>query len=180
MSEWNNTALNMDWAIPNDNPDEEAAEKSTAIMVNGISKKTFPGITDAVLKELFSKYGEVSSVRRKETNAKINFFDHEHAIAAIAGENGKELQGANLEIAVRVSLSTTFANILLIQSTSVNSYPDNSDLRVIRSYLRPPFRNYQSNIIWLIRVSHYSCYFVRSLTIRTRRIPLYLSKDCLK
>ena len=105
---WDNAALTIDWAIPNDNPDEEAAEKSTAIMVNGIPKSTYPGITDAALREVFSKYGEVRSVRRKETNAKINYFDHDHAVAAIAGENGKELQGAKMEIAVSSCLTVLF------------------------------------------------------------------------
>ena len=40
-----------------------------------------------------------------------------------------------------------------------NSYPDNSDLRLIRVYLRPLFRDDQSNIIRLIRISHYSYNF---------------------
>ena len=43
-----------------------------------------------------------------------------------------------------------------IQLTPVNSYPDNSDLRLIRMDLRRPFRDKQSNIIRLIRISHYS------------------------
>ena len=34
-----------------------------------------------------------------------------------------------------------------VQSTPVNSYPDNSDHRLIRMDLRPPFRDDQSNII---------------------------------
>ena len=61
-----------------------------------------------------------------------------------------------------------------VQSTPVNSYPDNSDFRSIRMYLRPPFRDDQSNIISLIRISHYSYYFIRSLAIRIRRrIQMY-------
>ena len=43
-----------------------------------------------------------------------------------------------------------------VQSTLVNSYPDNSDLPLIRMYLRPPFRKDQSNIIQLIRIFRYS------------------------
>ena len=53
----------------------------------------------------------------------------------------------------------------IIQSTPVNSYPDNSDLRLIRMYLRPPFREDQSNIIRVNRISHYSYYFIRSPVI---------------
>ena len=60
-----------------------------------------------------------------------------------------------------------------LQSTPVNSYPDNSDLRLIRMYLRPPFREDQSNIIRLIRISHYWYCFIRSPVIRIRRILLY-------
>ena len=60
----------------------------------------------------------------------------------------------------------------LIQSTRVNSYPDNSDLRLIRMYPRPPFCENQRNIIGLIRISHYSYYFIRSPAIRIRRIQL--------
>ena len=37
---------------------------------------------------------------------------------------------------------------------------------------RPPFRDDQSNTIRLIRISHYSYYFIRSLAIRIRRIQL--------
>ena len=60
-----------------------------------------------------------------------------------------------------------------IQSTPVNSYPDNSDLRLIRTHLRSLFRDDQSNIIRLIRISHYSYHFIPSLAIRISRIPLY-------
>ena len=56
-----------------------------------------------------------------------------------------------------------------VQSTPFNSHPDNSDLRLIHMYLRPTFRDDQSNIR-LIRISHYSSYFIRSLTIQIRRI----------
>ena len=42
-----------------------------------------------------------------------------------------------------------------LQSTPVNSYPDNSDLRLIRTSLRPPFQHDQSKIILLIRISRY-------------------------
>ena len=61
----------------------------------------------------------------------------------------------------------------LIQSTLVIPYPDNSDLRLIRMHLRPLFCKDLSNIIRLIRISHYSYYFVWSLVIRMRRIQLY-------
>ena len=61
----------------------------------------------------------------------------------------------------------------MLQSTPVNSYPDNSDLRLIRMYLRSPFREDQSNIIRLNRIPHYSYYFIRSPVIRIRRILLY-------
>ena len=65
-------------------------------------------------------------------------------------------------------------NRMILQPTPVNSYPDNSDLRLIRMHLRPPFRDDQcSNIIRLFRISHYSYYFIRSLAIRISRIPLY-------
>ena len=55
----------------------------------------------------------------------------------------------------------------------VNSFSDISDLRLIRMQLRPPFRDDQCNIIRLIRISHYSYHFIRSLAIRISRIPLY-------
>ena len=47
-----------------------------------------------------------------------------------------------------------------------------SQLLLIRMYLRPQFRDVQSNIIRLIRISHYSYHFIGSLAIRSRRIPL--------
>ena len=76
-------------------------------------------------------------------------------------------------ILTRVSLHIFwFSSLDQIQSTPVNSYPDNSDLCLIRMYLRPPFREDQSNIIRLIRISHYSYYFIRSPVIRIRRILL--------
>ena len=65
---------------------------------------------------------------------------------------------------------------MVIQSNPVNSYPDNSDLRLIRMHLRPPFRANQSNIIRLIRISHHSYYFIRSIAIRFRRIQLYIER----
>ena len=53
-------------------------------------------------------------------------------------------------------LSYIVLTILIIQSTPVNSYPDNSDLRLIRTSLRPPIQDDQSKIILLIRISRYS------------------------
>ena len=44
----------------------------------------------------------------------------------------------------------------LLLSTPVNSYPDNSDLRLIRTSLRLPFQDDQCKIILLIRISRYS------------------------
>ena len=66
--------------------------------------------------------------------------------------------------------------IQILQSTPVDSHPDNSDLRLIRTHMRPKFRDDQSNIIRLIRISHFSYNFIRSLAIRISRIPLYFSK----
>ena len=60
-----------------------------------------------------------------------------------------------------------------LQSTPINSYPDNLDLHLIRMYLRPPFREDQSTIIRLIRISPFSYLFIRSPAIRIRRIQLY-------
>ena len=62
---------------------------------------------------------------------------------------------------------------ILLQSTLFNSYPDNSDVRLIGMYPRPPFSDDQSSIIRLIRISQYSYYFIQSLVIRIRRIQLY-------
>ena len=66
-----------------------------------------------------------------------------------------------------------------IQSILLGSYPDTSDLRLIRTYLRPPFRDDQRTVMWLIRISHYSYHFIRCLAIRIRRIPLYFLFLCL-
>ena len=41
---------------------------------------------------------------------------------------------------------STLAGLPTVQSTPANSYPDNSDLRLIRTCLRPPFRKNQGNI----------------------------------
>ena len=51
----------------------------------------------------------------------------------------------------------------------LKSTPVNSDLRSIRMYETPIL---PSNIIRLIRISHYSHYFIRSLEIRIRRIQV--------
>ena len=68
---------------------------------------------------------------------------------------------------------THLVSLILLQSTPVNSYPDNSDLRLIRTHLRSLFWDDISNIIRLIRISHYSYYFIPSRAIRISRIPLY-------
>ena len=52
------------------------------------------------------------------------------------------------------SMTTGFEIVIhlnLIRSTRVNTYPDNSDLRLIRMYLRSLFRDDRSNIIRSIR-----------------------------
>ena len=51
----------------------------------------------------------------------------------------------------------------VIQSNPVNSYSNNSDLRLIRSMYETPFRDDHSIIIRSIRISHFWSYFIRSL-----------------
>ena len=63
---------------------------------------------------------------------------------------------------------------LLLLTTPVNSYPHNSDLRLIRMHPRPIFCDNQSNITPLIRISPYWYYFIQPLAIPIRRIQLYM------
>ena len=46
-------------------------------------------------------------------------------------------------------------------------------------YRRPAFRDDQSNIVRLIRISHYSYHFIRSLAIRIRLIQLVTFFRCI-
>ena len=57
----------------------------------------------------------------------------------------------------------------VLQSTLVNSYQDTSDLRLIGTYLRPPFPDDQSNMIRLIRISHYSYFLFYSFPSDTNQ-----------
>ena len=54
----------------------------------------------------------------------------------------------------------------LLQSTPVNSYAENSDPPLIRTYSSPQFRDEQSEIIRLIRNPLYSYKFIQSPAIR--------------
>ena len=80
-----------------------------------------------------------------------------------------ESTGQSLARSFTIATTTPLINIY-IQSTPVDSYPDNSDLRLIRMHLKPPFR--KTNVI--SRISHYSYCLIWSLAIRIRWTQLYL------
>ena len=93
-----------DWAIPTENPDEEAMKKATSVKVSSdgvkIDKEKW---TDDLIKESFSEFGEIEKIARGARNVHVHYKDHESAMKAVAAKNGKTL--ADLKITVLVSIS---------------------------------------------------------------------------
>jgi len=89
-----NITPTVDWADPQEEPDEETMAKVKTIYIKNLTDAT----DDEKLKEIFKEYGEISSVKKVKNYAFIEFAEREGAEKAIEGQNGQELEEKTLEI----------------------------------------------------------------------------------
>jgi len=91
-----NITPTVDWAEPQEEPDEETMAKVKSIYVKNLTAAA----DDEKLKELFKEYGEISSVKKVKDYAFIEFSERDSALKAIEAMNGKEVESLTLEISL--------------------------------------------------------------------------------
>ncbi|XP_076372719.1 heterogeneous nuclear ribonucleoprotein R-like isoform X2 [Tachypleus tridentatus] len=86
----------VDWADPQEEPDENTMKKVKVLY----SRNLTATVTEEKLKELFEGYGRVERVKKIKDYAFIHFEDRECAIRAMDALNGKDVDGAAIEISL--------------------------------------------------------------------------------
>ncbi|KAG8232996.1 hypothetical protein J437_LFUL013660 [Ladona fulva] len=84
----------VDWADPQQEPDEETMSKVKVLYVRNLTIHC----TEKNLKEAFEVYGIVERVKKMKDYAFIHFEEREDALKAMKELNGIELGGSNIEI----------------------------------------------------------------------------------
>jgi len=94
---WNVHVVTVDWADPQEEPDEETMSKVKVLYVRNVS----PNISEAQLKEKFEEYGTIERAKKVKDYAFLHFTERENAVKAMEAMNEVELDG----IAISVSLA---------------------------------------------------------------------------
>ncbi|XP_075243517.1 uncharacterized protein LOC142337847 isoform X3 [Convolutriloba macropyga] len=72
----------VEWAVPLDNPDEEAKEQSRTILVKNLA----PHTTEGEMYATFQGYGAINKVFKQQHYAFVEFMERESCLVAIEGE----------------------------------------------------------------------------------------------
>lgn len=93
----------VDWADPQEEPDESTMSKVKVLYVRNLTQD----ISEEKLKECFEAFGKVERVKKIKDYAFVHFEDRDHAVLAMRGLDGKEIGSSNIEVsgALRLSLS---------------------------------------------------------------------------
>jgi len=91
-----NITPTVDWAEPQEEPDEETMAKVKTIYIKNLTAAT----DDEKLKELFKEHGEIASVKKVKDYAFLEFAERDSALKAIEAMNGQELESIALEISL--------------------------------------------------------------------------------
>ncbi|EDO38763.1 predicted protein [Nematostella vectensis] len=90
---WGNIVVTVDWADPQEEPDDDAMKKVKVVYLRNLS----PSITEEKLKEEYSQYGAVDRVKKLKDYAFVHFTERDHALKAIEETDGKEMDGLKIE-----------------------------------------------------------------------------------
>nr|XP_006629545.2 PREDICTED: probable RNA-binding protein 46 [Lepisosteus oculatus]XP_015200018.1 PREDICTED: probable RNA-binding protein 46 [Lepisosteus oculatus] len=92
---WGNT-IQVDWAEPEKDVDEETMQRVKVLYVRNLMIST----TEETIKNEFSKFksGAVERVKKLTDYAFVHFYSREDAVAAMHIMNGKNIDGANIEV----------------------------------------------------------------------------------
>lgn len=91
-----NCDIYADWADAQEEPDEETMAKVKVLYVRGLKAD----ITEEMLKELFSQYGEIEKVKKIKDYGFIHFNERDNALAAMEALNGTELNTSEMSISL--------------------------------------------------------------------------------
>ena len=112
IGDWEDRPI-VDWAIPTENPDEEAVKtaKSVRIFHDG-PKEEREKLTEDVIKEAFGKFGDIERQSKGGIAVIIEFKEHDSAVKAVEEMNDSEVAG--LKVAVTVSSEIYFPQVITI------------------------------------------------------------------
>lgn len=79
----------VDWADPQEEPDEEVMSKVKVLYVRNLTQE----VTEEKLKEAFESHGKLERVKKIKDYAFVHFEDREKAIAAMNDLNGHQIGG---------------------------------------------------------------------------------------
>lgn len=91
-----NRELAVDWADPNDEPDEETMSKVKVLYVKNLSAE----VTEEEVQKLFEQYGKLERVRKMKDYAFVHFDQREDAVKAMEEQNTKLFGKLPLEISL--------------------------------------------------------------------------------
>lgn len=84
----------VDWADPQEEPDESTMSKVKVLYVRNLTQDT----TEEKLKEAFEQHGKIERVKKIKDYAFIHYEDRDCAVVAMNNLDGKELCGSNIEV----------------------------------------------------------------------------------
>ena len=80
-----NREIAVDWADPNDEPDEETMAKVKVLYVKNLSAE----VTEEEVQKLFEQYGKLERVRKMKDYAFVHFEQREDAVKAMEEQQAK-------------------------------------------------------------------------------------------
>jgi len=93
----------VDWAEPEEEPDEEVMATVKVVYVANIPAS----ITEEKINEMFAQYGDVEKSKKIKNYAFIHFLERDSALSSIEALNGHEVEGSTLEVSLAKPQSTS-------------------------------------------------------------------------
>lgn len=86
----------VDWADPQEEPDEQTMSKVKVLYVRNLTQDT----SEEKLKESFEAFGKVERVKKIKDYAFVHFEDRDHAVNAMKDLDGKDINGSAIEVSL--------------------------------------------------------------------------------
>lgn len=91
---WNNLIVTVDWADPINSPGEDIMEKVKVLYVKNLAAT----VTEEVISQTFSVYGEIEKVKKLKDYAFVHFKSRDEARCAMTELHGLSIEGQSIEI----------------------------------------------------------------------------------
>lgn len=92
---WNCDIL-VDWADPQEEPDEETMSKVKVLYVRNLTSES----TEESLRTLFEPHGQVERVKKIKDYAFVHFLSRESAVRAMEQLDGTPVNGVKMEVSL--------------------------------------------------------------------------------